>query len=252
MKLVVPFCFLSLAVFGCGGKEVGTSTDIAPDGCPHYVTQGNPGRLLIQPAMHFDFWGSYWSAGTVFEQSQYESAWTTLMGGHVLDRLAEYGIHDGELNANSSNNSFPDAKNVVTDAGVLQMIDDKVIAPKLVQEIQFSYVPFPTDDTLYVVMLPPGMTTNNLFYNGWSGYHGHAFYGKQRFTYAIIGYSTDQNYTNISISHELYEAATDPDGTEFFQGSDGEEVGDLCNRVPTSIDGLVVEKVWSQGSCTCL
>jgi len=59
---------------------------------------------------------------------------------------------------------------------------------------------------------------------------------------------------NVGISHEFAETVTDPDGTSY------EEIGDPCegpnqynfNSITNQIQGVTVQKLWSQAACRCI
>jgi hypothetical protein len=75
-----------------------------------------------------------------------------------------------------------------------------------------------------------------------------------------VGSSTDGTLladgfgsADVTESHELDEAFTDPDVrtgyTDFYGGG---EIGDVCNQLPTGLNGWSVQKVWSNAACACL
>ena len=173
--------------------------------------------------------------------------------GNVLQLMAEYGVHQGNMDPYSHFNNGSTVylnDGGVNDAGV-KVLDDSSFVNTLNNEIQYGNLPFPTDNTIYVVMLPPGVTSNFLVTDGFSGYHRSGTYGNQRYAYAIVLY-LGPDETNVVISHELAEAATDPLlGTGYTGSNDEQEVGDLCTGVFDYIDGIAVQKMWSQDLCSC-
>lgn len=242
-----------LVVAACGSDAVGPPQPIG-NGCKNNVVRQNPnGWLLTNPEIHFDFWGD-WSSQTKYDPNYFWSTWFNLIENDgVLSRLSEYGIHRGEVDpyyyGNNGSPALGDAGVAVTDAGAEQ-IDDSTIVPQLQHEIQFSQLPYPNDDTLYVVMLPPNITTVGMVKNSWSAYHNWAMYGSQRFTFAVVTFNNE--WTNVYASHEIGEAATDPDlSSGYYDSATGEEVGDLCNGEGTSVSGIVVQTYWSQTLCDC-
>jgi hypothetical protein len=57
------------------------------------------------------------------------------------------------------------------------------------------------------------------------------------------------------ITHEAYEAVTDPDPkTGYYDHDRGTEteIGDICNLQITMMDGYPIQLVWSQDRCGCI
>jgi hypothetical protein len=259
--IIGAFTLLSLAC--AGGREVSSFSNDVNDVCINDVVQRSPGSwLLKQPEVHFDFWGKYWSqqkqdSGTgASEMDDYEFDWTQLLQGAVLERLSEYGIHQGSLDPEYYAND-PSA-NVRADGGYDEarapQISDSSIPTELNLEISLGILPYPNDNTLYVVMLPPGVTDDTLVNDSANGYHDSSSYGDQRYAFAVILYLGPEADNGV-ISHELYEAATDPKVGDGFLNVDGDEIADLCEGHGTqsqvSVDGITVQKVWSQATCVC-
>lgn len=249
-------------IIGCAAP-VNPSFDIPVSSCITQVRKQDNGWILNQAETHFVFWGAYWQ--TTREQATIQGNWNYLYSQkHVFQRLAEYGIEQGMLDPTPSLTNpglqLPGDGGMIVpldstgiDAGVLIELDDGAIGTQLDQEIRDGIVPPPQNDqTLYVIFLPPNSTTVYMTKGHFAGYHGHASYGSKRYAFAIIGYSND-----IILSHEMYEAFSDPDDTTGYRDGDN-EIGDLCENIETpsdfstTIDGVTVQKVWSQSTCTCL
>ena len=113
---------------------------------------------------------------------------------------------------------------------------------------------------LYMVYLPaqtvvssPGLGTSCQSYGG---YHSEDDLGAVKFPYAVLPFCYgDQNFQDISASHELIEGSTDPfpftapayvfdDDTAPWTYVPG-EVGDLCEQTYLPIDGFYVQRIWS-------
>lgn len=250
-------------LLGCATGDDGSSQTTQMTGstsCPYHVYRHDPqGWLLTTPLVHFVFWGQYWlQEGGYQEQTDYQQSWDSLFSdGQVFQRLAEYGIQPGFLDANSYNTNLnlttPTDGGVSSDGGSLLELDDSGIPLELNNEIQAGLLPEPTHQTLYVVFLPYNTSTVNLITGDDAGYHASAMYGSTQYAYAVIGYYQDNyNTGDMIVSHEMYEAMTDPDVSTGYYGTDGEhEVADLCVWQPTSFDGYQVQKVWSQDICQC-
>jgi hypothetical protein len=112
----------------------------------------------------------------------------------------------------------------------------------------------PDTSTIYVVMLPNGVTSAYDTSSGFIGHHQTYTYKGTTIWYAVVEYSSDTRRTMNVITHEVYEAATDPDlSTGYWDPAHGgeTEVGDLCNLQTLMIDGYPVQQVWSQQACAC-
>jgi hypothetical protein len=260
-----------LSLIACGSApDIDTGAGliaIAPDagGCPYNVYQHTPGSwLLTQPFMVFDFWGAYWTEGNSFgpdfEAQNFQTQWVSLFDqGNVLQRLSEYGVHEGTISNNfylntGSTSYVGDAGEFVRneDGGGVSMLDDTTFQPTINNEIQAGNLPFPTSNTIYVIMLPPNETTATMVNAGFIGYHDNGSYDNVPYTYAIILYLGNIE-GNIVISHEVAEAATDPIvSVGGYFGANGEqEVGDLCENQTDTFVNVKVQKLWSAKLCQC-
>jgi hypothetical protein len=118
-------------------------------------------------------------------------------------------------------------------------------------------------------MLPNGVTSTYDTSNSFIGHHQiYQYNGSTMFepslgptnqyngnvVYAVVEYSSNTTQTMSVITHEVYEAATDPDGsTGYWDPPDGgeTEIGDPCNLQTIILDGYPVQQVWSQAACGC-
>jgi len=240
----------------------GTPPTTVPDGgtCSFDVYRHDPNSwLLTVPEMHFDFWGSYWTNGNNTDALVFQTDWSYLLdSGNVLERLSEYGIHEGTLDPvnhyNTGSTTYVgDAGEFVhnEDGGSVSILDDNTFVATINSEIQGGTLPYPTDNTVYVVMLPPNVNSQLMVNSNFIGYHRNGSYGEQRYAYAIILY-TGVVDNNKVIMHELAEAATDPLlGTGFTGANNEQEVGDLCEAYFDTIGGIEVQSLWSQALCQC-
>jgi hypothetical protein len=79
--------------------------------------------------------------------------------------------------------------------------------------------------------------------------------------YAVIeAWNATMAGHSVAASHEIAEAATDPDGAGYWAGSLRGEVGDLCvgtstllsdESTPAASFFYRVQGSWSQASCAC-
>jgi len=253
MKLLLPIILLSF--IGCAGNiDQVVNTDPNPS-CQYEVYRHDPsGWLLKTPEMHFIYDGSYWTTGTNFIEPQYyQNAWHNMLDlGTVLQRLSEYGIESGTLDPVDHysepkldvNSGFNLISKQIT-------VDDSILVADINNNILAGTIPFPNDNTIYVIMLPPNVITTTMVSNSWNGYHSHTAYGSNRYTFAIIQYNSNYDSVDEVISHELAESSTDPDNyTGYYAVS--QEIGDLCEAYTEEIDGYRVQKVFSESACQCL
>lgn len=235
----------------CSSSSTLDPFSIAGSNCPYHVYHHDPnGWLLTEPEVHLDFWGNWnqWSdAIGITQPDTFLYDWYSLLNQDgVMQRLAEYGIHEGTLDITAYYNPGPTVIDGV-DAGGSSVLDDTTFAATLGNEIQTGSLPYPNSNTLYVVLLPPNVTTSKIVTNQWDGYHASSSYAGQAYAYAIVRYSGKLATT----SHEIYEAATNPGGSGFFDDASGNEIGDLCQPNSETINGYTVQKVWSQSLCSC-
>jgi hypothetical protein len=233
----------SILLAACGSNAA-PAEDAGP--CQYNVYRHQPDSwLLTVPEVHLLFWGDY----AVLAEN-FQANWETLIDNGVLLRLAEYGIHQGELDAAYYIGVGPTP--IITDAGNL-VLDDDDFVPEINSEIAAGTLPYPTDNTLYVLMIPSDETTKDMIAWSANGYHRNATYSQQRYAYAVILTNQGSDETNIIISHELYEAATNPGLGSGFEGLNGnQEIGDLCEGLTEYLVGTEVQKSWSQMLCQCL
>jgi hypothetical protein len=219
------------------------------DSCPYHVYRHDKsGWLLTNPNITYIFWGSYWQ--NTGESLYYHNIWTNLYSTDIVfDRLAEYGISNPILNANYYKVNTDFLNDSTSD--VQSSFDDGKIVTEINKDIQEGTIPTPETDTLYVIFLPPYNVTANMIKNHWAGYHGSSTYGSGRYAYAVISYQNTDAIDSV-VSHETYEATTNPDNQGYWDDASLSEIADICDWVPIVIDGISIQKVWSQETCSCL
>lgn len=215
--------------------------------CPYFFVN-HGGRVIAHPRIHRVFWGSAWSQWPrYFESISYNATWSNLANTAAFyNRVAEYGIGQG-----SSGNRF-DISTGATGAVAETTFQDGLVSALAAA----SYTP--TDDDIFVIFLPPGTTSQYDTDNNGAGHH-YSFYGLVNYAfhdivYAVLEYQTSSDTLNMNVSHEIMEAATDPDIYSYFDTvtNPAQEVGDVCWHQSAKIAGYTVEKVWSQAVCRCV
>ena len=175
--------------------------------------------------------------------------------------VSEYGV--GQASVGNPVHLSESAPTTISDSGIQSWLTNK---------FNTSGLPLGAEDpnTIYVIYYPQSTTIAFSGMNSctdFAGYHSSYQLNGKRVTYAVIARcSTDTiNDTTSTSSHELVEAATDPDVSNSAYGnltpdnsiwdtlSFGAETGDMCQRyassyyVPASI-GFQIQKSWSNSS----
>ncbi len=242
---------------GCGGAVTTDWTDTNssnPSNPPAPRTnctsknlwaQSNTPWLQTKPQIHLVFWGSYWLNAGLSEADYYATEWSTVANDPAFYKpMQEYGIQTGQLEGIYFTNPNIVAGNMA----------DNDVQSELKAEIASGQLPTPDSNrmSMYVLMFPP--TTTPLYCapgQSCSAYHGNI---GDRYTYQAINYASDpyNNDRGVAVSHEIYESATDADGSGYWTGNGETEVGDYCNGSPYYLDGYSIQQVWSQDACQCI
>ena len=176
------------------------------------------------------------------------SEWLTTVVG-------EYGVG---LGTNQNVHLPAPAPTALTDDGIQKLVADLILDGGVPPPIAFDGG---ATDLIYLVYFPLQTTitgTPGTSCQSYGGYHSQGEAGKSRFVYAVIptcGYTGDYSQTEITVSHELAEAATDPfpysnptytsSSTRVSDGWIG-ELADLCEWYAVSEDNnYVAQRIWS-------
>lgn len=210
---------------------------------------GNPVQLL--------FWGSTWQTlpdpnnpkqlfvNTVTNDVQ------SILAGPWISGLRQYGVKRSALGGagiiTSPNPPFsPFTFNE-------QNVQD--IIQSLIDQNTFPEPDDPGGRNLYIVFMPP-----NTIYGpgGARGAHNSFSTGSiidpDKAWYAWIGYQSLSNMMS-TFTHELAEMTTDPEGDNWYingAGTGCNEIGDVCNAVDGTLNGVNVESYWSIFDNACL
>lgn len=209
----------------------------------------NGGPVLQVTQLYLIYWGAAWNAtpAPVPSPAQVTSACQTMMASSYLPGLAQYrGIGRGFVRGSA----------VVATSSPANGFTDSQVSTFLDGQINAGTVPGPDVDnqTLYCVVMPNGVNASNASFIG-----EHTFYTRsgQRIHFAWVTNSANLSSITTIISHEIVEAATDPEGSAFL-GVSGTcsqggwcEIGDVCSTTST-LDGVTVQSYWSNqaGACT--
>jgi hypothetical protein len=208
------------------------------------------GATLQVMQLFLIYWGTQWTAtpAPVPTSGQVSSAAATMMASPYMTGLNEYrGIGRGFVRGSATITSSNPA-NGFTDNQVATFIDGLITA---------GTIPGPDVDnqTLYCVIMPKGVNASNASFIG-----EHTYYTRsgQRIRFAwVTNNGTLNSITNI-LSHEVVEAATDPEGTAWLgvagtcSGTGWCEIGDICQSTSAVLDGVTVQSFWSDQAGACV
>jgi hypothetical protein len=220
------------------------------------------GPLLHNADIEVIFYGSQWRTDPTLAQqaSQINTFFQTIAPSQYMGMLVEYDVGPGSL-----------LDSAVDNVASSPTMDDTVIQKVLLADIGSGLVHFPDVNRVYFMFMPPG--TEVTFTSGgvlntsgnepnvphFDAYHD-AITATPNVNYAVIPYPGGVNGSasgiaifdqlTISASHELAEAATDPDTvTGWLDDSqsqtNGGEIADLANGDYGSVLGYDVQYLWS-------
>jgi hypothetical protein len=225
-----------------------TSSSFANNTCPIANVNSHGGHHIPLPRIHDVFWGGYWT-GNNQGRINIDATWQDLGNRTAFwARIGEYGVGNG---------SFFESR--IENPGIVQgnniEIDDSTITNELGNELTNGQLTnFNDGNDLYVIYLPPGVTSLYDDQNNYAGHHSDFWdpWGRHIW-WAVIDWGSTDTMTALS-SHEIVEAASDPDGQGYWDDTSGQEIGDLCQSSSQWFfwDGHQVEMVWSQAACSCV
>jgi hypothetical protein len=193
------------------------------------------------------FWGSAWnqastspSAGTIVASVQ------NILRGPWMSGLRQYGIRRCSFGGST----------VVTSPGPPGTYNDNNVQDLIWSLIDDNQFPEPDDSggrILYMVFMPPGTTYGP---GGIRGKHVVAsdFDFPADMDNAWVGFvvsSTQLNTILSTFTHELAEMCTDPE-SDAWRVTGNQEIGDVCNAVDGTLNGVNVESYWSAADNACL
>ena len=241
----------------------------APAGA-HLTNYG--GNIIETPTYTNVYWGAYWTSGTGLTERQHYNGYTqtAATSADFQSVLAEYTGPGGK---SIHNGVYAGEKLISTEPG--KTIDDTQIQSTIQSWVNAGLVPAPSPDALYVLYFPPG-TSITMGTDGscttFCGYHStiqttSGSGGLIR--YIIIPHpdcggcqfeGTVQDSVTVVASHEMSEAATDPDvglatslgpPLGWYDNTNG-EIGDICAGDPNAtLAGYRVQTEWSNKDNKC-
>ncbi|HMF96006.1 MAG TPA: hypothetical protein VKE96_17005 [Vicinamibacterales bacterium] len=207
----------------------------------------NNGPVIQVMQLFLIYWGNAWTTNPTPSSAQITSACQTMLASSYMTGLAEYrGIGRGFLRGTAVI-STSNPPNNFTDTQVSTFIDGQLTA---------GTIPGPDIDnqTLYCVVMPTGVSASN---SGFVGEHTYYTRSGQRIRFAWITNSGSLASITRIISHEVVEAATDPEGSAFLgvAGTCSQggwcEIGDVCSST-SALNGVTVQSFWSNSAGGCV
>jgi hypothetical protein len=217
------------------------------------------GNLLPSVEVQGIYLGSNWATDPSLNPSipSYEAYLSLLVNSSYMDMLTQAGYNVGR---GSGTPGVIDP----TVLGTTRYLTDAHIQGLLQNDISAGLVAQPDANRLYVIFVEPDIVVRDSYGGNsnrdFAGYHG-AFAGQTAggqpadIRYAVLpyaggsvgnlgigpGYSAFQSATVIA-SHEITEAATDPDGDAWYQDDqNSDEIGDLAQGNFVNYHGYFVQ-----------
>jgi hypothetical protein len=246
--LALAFASGAALTASAGDQPTGTGGWLATDPTSSLTFVDRHGRVLPTPQLYLIYWGGAWQAAPTPTAAEVTSAVQTLMDSAYLTGLTQYrGSGHGILRGSALVTST-DPPDGLTDDLVADFVDDQITAGTIPG-------PDPDNQTVYGVVLPTGVTPES---PGWNGEHNYDKRSGQKIPYAWFSNAGDLDGITRMISHELVEAATNPDGRGFLgvkgtcDGPGWCEIADICESTLSTVDSVTVQAYWSNRDNDCV
>ncbi|MGH9714994.1 MAG: hypothetical protein ACRD5M_16995 [Candidatus Acidiferrales bacterium] len=228
----------------------------APVAAPHLTYRNGP--LLTNVEVFTIFWGASWQqppqSGLIAQMNQF---FDFILSSALLDQLGEYSVPGKTI---GHGKRIGTTTLITPDPG--RSVQDSAIQKMLQQEISSgTNLPKPMPNTLYFVMLPPGVRVlqrGTASCQTFCGYHDAT---SDNIFYAVMPYPGCPGCTGglavfdaltSTTSHELCEAITDPvPGQGWYDDNNG-EIGDICAWKTRTLGGYTIQLEWSNRASTCV
>jgi hypothetical protein len=209
----------------------------------------NGGAVIQIPRVVMLYWGSAWTAtpAPVPASGAITNAVAAMLRSAYMTGLTEYReIGRGHLAA-SAVYTASNPPNGFSDTDVGNFVKARIADGRAPALDQFN-------QNLYVVVMPKGVNSSN---TSFVGEHTYTTSGGKRVRFAwITNNGTLDSVTRI-ISHEIVEAATDPEGTAILgvAGTCSQggwcEIADICSSTARR-NGVNVQSFWSDAQSACI
>ena len=215
-------------------------------GSRHVAYSG--GNVVYNADIDLVFWGSGWNSGSgPALRTQLTNAVGTLMSSHYFDKLFQYGgISHGGLLSPQQTVTSSNPPNPFSDAQVDQFLQANITAHTLAD--------FRTDSNIIYIVIPqPGSVNIDANLSG-SHYSDRLGFMGPRFHYGwtINRINENPDFLTSVISHQIVEAATDPEfnfpgGRAFWVPVTNDEISDGdAERYFYRLNGVLVQSYLSE------
>lgn len=214
---------------------------------PHLEFFG--GKVLDKPSLVPLYVGSYWNTTSGKSDLRYLNSFATQIGkSGYFSVLKQYGVEKSTFGGSARIGAKDPV--TITDAGVQKLVRSQIAAEGL---------PGRNEQTVYTVFLPPRTILNApggySSREGLGGYHSSfELSDGTKAYYAVIVYADRGNGINftskardnitIAASHEIAEAATDPDVNKDTLGWYDQNYGEVAD-IPIEL-GYAPSQVWGR------
>ena len=221
----------------------------AAGGTPAFSDHGGP--VIPHVHLYLIFWGAAWnSTGAVPSMGQVTDATINILTGPYMNSLSQYrGIGSGVLEgavlvANAVGSSPATPPSNFTNNDISTLITNMIAAGQL---------PDPASDSelLYMVMLAPGASQPGLL-----GEHTYFTHNGTNCHFGWVANGGSLTSVTWVFTHELVESVTDPEGSAITGTGCNQggwcEIGDVCTGNTAVINGVTVQRYWSQVDGQCV
>ncbi len=215
------------------------------------------GPLLAAAQVFTVFWGPAWQQPPQSDfVGRINQFFDFILTSALLDQLAEYSVPGKKIGHGTRIGTTtlvtPDPGSSVQDSDIQKMLQQEISAG--------AALPNPTPNTLYFVMLPPGVQViqgGSASCQAFCGYHD----AINNIFYAVMPYPGCSGCTGglgvfdaltSTTSHELCEAITDPIPGEGWYDDNNGEIGDICAWKTRSLGGYTIQLEWSNKASSCV
>ena len=235
----------------------------ADPGLSNFTVSNNHGAVIPRVSLQLIFWGKDWPRPSPGPSADaITAAVQGMLSGPYMSGLLQYGIGLGSLRGTTFvkyDPPNPFSKNHWHSL-IWSLIDDGT----------FPFPDEPGGRNLYLFITPPGTTYDEIV-NGQPvpGAHGDPWQddGAGDIDFAWAGFATNPGKTDVqanldsittTISHEVVEACTDPEGDHdsawkvYGLQADLNEICDVCTTTTVSVGGVAVQGYWSNFDNACI
>ena len=228
--------------------EVRTADSIFPPIIPGLISVANGGGAIgTGLPVKVIFWGNAWNqAATNPSAATIVSAIQNILAGPWMSGLRQYGIRRCSFGGSLAVSS-PGPPGTYNDSDIQDLIW------ALIDDGKFPEPDDPGGRNLYMVFLPPG---TNYGPGGIRGKHLDAtdFDLPADRDHAWVGFICTNpalGQLTSTFCHELAEMCTDPE-SDAWTVTGNQEIGDVCNLLDQTLNGVLVEAYWSAEDNACL